>query len=103
MEITLPTDLQALAEQKVASGEYASLNELVSAALRPILEPLGGEEMYADTEWTVAEIDRMMDESDARFERGEYITIPREGLKDYFDNLIADLNEKFEARQAAGK
>lgn len=110
MEITLSPEYQKRVEQKVASGEYASLDELFSIALRPLLEepPMVSKEaqphdMYADTEWTIAEIERMIDESDARFERGEYIKLTPDGAKTYFENMIARLNAEFDAKQAESK
>ena len=97
MEITPPTELQQYAEPQIAEGEYPSVAEMGNSLLPNDQEQ---EEMYEDTEWTVAEINQMMDESNARFERGEYITVPRENLKDFFDDIIARGEQRFKALEA---
>ena len=110
MEITLSPAEQARAERKVANDEYASLSELISVALRPLLEepPMVGDdaqphELYADTEWTIAEINQKIAEADASHERGAYVTLNRETGKVYFEKMIARLNAEFDAKQADGK
>ncbi len=99
MEITLRPEMQRYAEQQIATGKYPSINEMLNLLIQKEQEQ-DRPEMYADTEWTVAEIDQMMAESDARFERGEYLTVPREKLKDFFDDIIARGEQRFEAREA---
>lgn len=107
MEITLSPEYQARAEQKVANGEYASFDELIHVALRPALEQpptvsadAQPHEMYADTEWTIAEINQKIAEADASYERGAYVTLNRETGKIYAANMIARLNAEFDAKQA---
>lgn len=100
MEITLPTELQQYAERKVAAGKYPSVDDLFSSLLQKDLEQ---EEMYEDTEWTVAEIKQMIAESDAKLERGEGVRVSREGLKDFFESIKAEGRRRLEAEQAAKK
>ena len=97
MEITLSPELQHHAEQKVAAGQYPSVNEMLNSLLRKDFEQ---EAMFEDTDYTVAEIKRMMQESDARLERGEGIRVTREGLKDFFEDIIARGEQRFAMRDA---
>ena len=100
MEITLSPEYQTFAEQKVASGEYASLNELFSAALRPMMEQ---QEIDEETGLPVAELKRMIAHSHAQIERGEYTEVSQEGLKDFFESIKIEGRRRLEAVQAAKK
>ncbi len=106
MEITLSPEYQTLAEEKVASGEYASLSELISVALRPLLgipPVVIDEAIDEETGLPLAQLKRMIAESDAGFERGEYTEVSREGLKDFFESIKAEGRRRLQAEQAAAK
>lgn len=100
MEITIPTELQQYAEQQVAAGEYPSVDEMVSSLLREKQEE---REIDEETGLPIAELKRIIAHSDAQFERGEYTVVSREGLKDFFEDIIARGNQRLDAEAAAKK
>ena len=53
---------------------------------------------YADTKWTITEINRKIAEADASHERGAYVTLNRETGGIYFENMIARLSASFTAQ-----
>lgn len=101
MEIILEPEMQAKAEQKVASGEYASFSELVITALRPLLD--APSIIDEDTGLPLEKLKQMIAHSHAQMERGEYTEVSREGLKDFFESIKKEGRERLEAEQAVKK
>jgi len=89
MDIMLTPELEEAARQKVASGEYETLNDLVNVAVRHLLEP---DEFDTETDELRQEVAIGLEQ----FQRGEYRTFDRSSLKALGEEIKANSRRKRE-------
>ena len=87
MTHALPSDLQQFVDQQLATGEFQTFEELVSAGLRALRELKRRQvELRQDVQAGLAELDR-----------GEGMLLERSNLRAFFDDIQAHGQERYEA------
>lgn len=84
MSIGLPSDLEQFVRQELASGRYASPEEVISEGLRRMRD---GQQEY--DRWR-AEIARRVES----LERGEGIRLNDHSLRKFLDDIAAEVHEE---------
>ena len=89
MSVDIPTDLQPFVQSMIAGGSFHSETEVVGEALRLL------QNRQRRLEELRAEIQPALD----RLDRGEYIELDDEGLKAFFEEIKAEVDEELAAEQ----
>lgn len=89
MEIALKPEHERLLEEQVASGEFASADEAVAAAL---------DLLHQRQELTLEEERKLLEPAIAELDRGEYRTLE---AKEDSDALLKEIQNGSESRRAA--
>jgi antitoxin ParD1/3/4 len=94
MNVVLTPEMEKIVNQKVASGRYTSVEEVVQVALH-LLEA---------QDYDPLPLDELRDEiarAEAQFARGEYKTYDRAGLQARFEAIRDEGLKRLEARRNA--
>ena len=92
MSIDLPRELEAIVQRELATGQYDSKEQVYARALRMLQH------------WRKFQLRRDVQIGLEQLDRGEGIRIEDdEGLRNFFDELMSEVNHELDSRSTASE
>lgn len=84
MEIQLNESEESFVSQQVADGNFANASEVIATALRVL------DEFLKDRQARIEDLRAALKEGEEELQRGDFISLEREDLPAFFNQVLAD-------------